>query len=164
MAERIFDEDFMLLSWVLSIFVISNNTFLENDCVLTGDFYLWSKHMHILLWLLSINKECNNRHWLTHTVVMHLLPAQVFQNIRDDELEHVKTMINCQDYEWLSGKQVSHARKKFWSSFSSVNIARYWDWHERFCRNCECWHGCLKFAVHFMLNYDSCANISSSVF
>mmetsp|Transcript_26460 Transcript_26460/g.50248 ORF Transcript_26460/g.50248 Transcript_26460/m.50248 type:complete len:397 (-) Transcript_26460:446-1636(-) len=37
---------------------------------------------------------------------------EVFQNIRDDELEHVKTMINCQDYEWLSGKQVSPHSKE----------------------------------------------------
>ena len=39
--------------------------------------------------------------------------AQVFQNVRDDELEHVKTMVKCQDYQWLGSKQVSpHSKLK----------------------------------------------------
>eukprot|EP00238_Polyblepharides_amylifera_P011531 CAMPEP_0196579816 /NCGR_PEP_ID=MMETSP1081-20130531/24918_1 /TAXON_ID=36882 /ORGANISM="Pyramimonas amylifera, Strain CCMP720" /LENGTH=355 /DNA_ID=CAMNT_0041899511 /DNA_START=386 /DNA_END=1453 /DNA_ORIENTATION=+ len=38
---------------------------------------------------------------------------QVFENIRDDELEHVKTMVQCQDYDWLASSQVSpHSKKR----------------------------------------------------
>lgn len=32
---------------------------------------------------------------------------QVFENIRDDENEHIKTMVKCQDYEWLEHMQIS---------------------------------------------------------
>lgn len=32
---------------------------------------------------------------------------QVFENIRDDELEHVNTMKRCQDYDWLQKQGIS---------------------------------------------------------
>eukprot|EP00242_Pyramimonas_sp_CCMP2087_P009168 CAMPEP_0198205532 /NCGR_PEP_ID=MMETSP1445-20131203/9072_1 /TAXON_ID=36898 /ORGANISM="Pyramimonas sp., Strain CCMP2087" /LENGTH=460 /DNA_ID=CAMNT_0043877873 /DNA_START=131 /DNA_END=1513 /DNA_ORIENTATION=- len=36
---------------------------------------------------------------------------QVFENVRDDENEHIKTLIACQDYEWLEEMQISpHSR------------------------------------------------------
>mmetsp|Transcript_29148 Transcript_29148/g.35403 ORF Transcript_29148/g.35403 Transcript_29148/m.35403 type:complete len:408 (+) Transcript_29148:482-1705(+) len=45
---------------------------------------------------------------------------QVFENVRDDEVEHIKTLVQCQDYEWLGTAVSPHskARREEWVTWA----------------------------------------------